>query len=334
MKVAIYCNEAWEREYLKQALPSHDLVFLDETKDKDYTDPDVTCVCVFIKTHVDSALMDRFPTLRGVVTRSTGFDHVDLKEAHARNISVSNVPAYGENTVAEYAFAMLLALSRKTYESYERIREAGIFNTQGLSGFDLKGLKFGVIGTGHTGQHAIRMARGFDMSVIGFDVQEQKHLDTELSFMYVTFDDLLAQADVISLHAPYNSHTHHLFNADTFAKMKRGVHLINTARGGLIDTRALVSALENGTIAGAGLDVVEEEGLMGTNHVPLITDTEPDAEKLQILLANQYLIDHPRVLIMPHNAFNTREALERILDTTVENIEGVAQGTPMHTVTG
>jgi D-lactate dehydrogenase len=333
MKIAMYCHEGWERDYLAEHLRDHDVRFLspENPEDMQYTDSETECVCVFIKTRVDSAMLERFPALRGVVTRSTGFDHIDLSAMRERGIVVSNVPAYGENTIAEYAFAMLLALSRKIYETYERVIEEGNFSTEGIMGFDLRGRKMGIVGTGHTGQYAIRIARGFGMEVIAFDVREHKELESELEFMYVTFDDLLAQSDVISLHAPYNEHTRHMIHSDAFAKMKRGVYLLNTARGGLIETRALVRAIEEGIVAGAGLDVVESEEKMA-HDVSLLLDEHPDAETLQILLANQYLIDHPDVLIMPHNAFNTREARERILATTIENIHGIAHNTPINVV--
>jgi D-lactate dehydrogenase len=169
------------------------------------------------------------------------------------------------------------------------------------------------------------------MDVIAYDVLERKHLESELSFMYVTFEDLLAQSDVISLHAPYSAQTHHLISRENMHHIKRGAYLINTARGGLVDTRALIALLENGTLAGAGLDVVEEEALMSNPQQILVEDT-PDRETLRILLANQYLIDHPRVLIMPHNAFNTREARGRILQTTIDNIEAIVRGEPQHLV--
>jgi len=327
MKIALYSKEEWEKEYLKKRLEEHDIVFLDPAKEEDrnYSDNSVECVCVFIKTRIDGSIFHRFPSLKGVVTRSTGFDHIDINALKEKGVSVSNVPTYGENTVAEYAFAMLLALSRNIYESYERVLEEGVFTTEGLIGFDLKGKKMGIIGTGHTGQFAIKIARGFSMEVIAYDVHEKKDLESELEFMYVTLDDLFAQSDVISLHAPYNTHTHHLINKDAFNKMKKGVYLINTARGGLIDTRALVEAIEKGVVKGAGLDVVESEDKM-CHSISLLLEENPDPHTLQTLLANQYLIDHPDVLIMPHNAFNTREAVERILETTVENIQGIAKG--------
>jgi D-lactate dehydrogenase len=330
MRIALCTKDDTEKAYLTEHLLGHDLVFVDDLRDT--PDPgSVECLCIFVKTPVQKAELDLFPTLRGVVTRSTGYDHIDIEEAHRRGITVSNVPAYGENTIAEYAFAMLLALSRRICETDRRIRIDGLFTTDGLDGFDLHGKKIGVVGTGHTGERALRIARGFGMEAIAFDVVERKHLEAEIGFMYVTFEDLLAQSDVISLHAPYNGHTHHMINMDNKHLVRRGAYLINTARGGLVQTRALIAMLEDGTLTGAGLDVVEEEGHM-VQRTSVLTSDVPDPVVLQTLLANQYLIDHPDVLIMPHNAFNTREARERILATTVANVRALADGVPANTL--
>lgn len=333
MKVLSFFNEEWEKKYLSEKLGGHQVLFLNGSLQDhpDLEDEDVECLSVFIKSHIGAEEMNRFPKLRSIVTRSTGYDHIDVEEAKKRGISVSNVPTYGENTVAEYTFALLLALSRRIYESYERVLEKGSFDTKGLDGFDLLGKKIGIVGTGHIGQHMIRMAKGFGMEVIAFDVHEDENLARMLGFMYVTFDDLLSQSDIISLHAPYNAHTHHMINMDNISTFKQGAYILNTARGGLIETRALISGLESGHLAGAGLDVVEEEGFM-QDDIDLLMGNHPNPESLQVVLSNQYLIDHPRVLIMPHNAFNTREAMERILETTIKNIQTVGNGAVINTV--
>ena len=334
MKVVSFCNKEWEKEYLRGKLGAAcEVQFLDGVlQDHEYIkDEEVEILSVFSRSVVGVKEMDQFPDLKAIVTRSTGFDHIDTEEAKKRGISVSNVPAYGENTVAEYAFALLLTISRCMFESYERILKEGRFTSEGLRGFDLKGKKIGVVGVGNIGRHAIKIAKGFEMDVIAFDVREDKALAEKLEFMYVTFDDLLSQSDIITLHAPYNSHTHHMINMDNLCKIKRGSYLINTARGGLVETKALITGLEQGVFAGAGLDVVEEEGNM-QDDVDLITDSHPNPESLQTLLANQYLIDHPRVTITPHNAYNTVEANRRILETTALNIRAAVKGNPVNVV--
>ncbi|MDO8573112.1 MAG: hydroxyacid dehydrogenase [bacterium] len=332
MRITYVYNEEWEKDYVKSRIPEHSLSFLKAPlEDSQSRDEDTEVLSVFVNSHISATEMDRFPKLRFISARSTGFDHIDVAEAHRRGIVVSNVPSYGENTVAEFAFALLLALSRKIYDSYHRIAEKGSFSQDGLRGFDLKGKTFGVVGTGRIGRHAIKMAKGFDMNVVAYDPFPNNETAQALSFEYLSLEDLLSRSDIISLHAPYNEHTHHLINTGNIEKIKRGAYLINTARGGLIETVALVKALEEGIVAGAGLDVLEEEGYMG-DEIHLLVSPHPKEEDLRILLSNHYFIDHPRVIITPHNAFNTQEAIERILNTTAENIKAFVNGAPINII--
>jgi len=314
-------------------MPGVDIEFLSGTLQDhpDIKDEEAEILSVFVKSKVGKEEMDKFPNLKFIATRSTGFDHIDLEEAKKRGIAISNVPFYGANTVAEQAFALLLSLSRRIYESYERVLEEGSFSPEGLRGFDLKGKTIGVVGTGNIGAHAVKMAHGFGMNIITFDIKKNEELEKEFGVTYVEFDELLAQSDVITLHAPYNKHTHHMINMENIENIKKGAYLINTARGGLVETRALVIALEKEILAGAGLDVLEEEEYM-LDDVALLTQEHPNPESLRTVLSNQYLIDHPGVLITPHNAFNTKGALERILDTTVENIQAFEKGAPVNVV--
>ncbi len=333
MKIIYFSREDWEQDYVKGKLPSDDITFF-EGPLQDYptqTDEEADTLCVFVKSKIGKEEMDRFPNLKFIATRSTGFDHLDLEEAEKRGIVISNVPFYGANTVAEQAFALILNLSRRTYESYDRVLKEGKFSPEGLRGFDLKGKTIGIVGTGNIGSHAIKMAKGFGMNVLAFDVKHNDELAKELDFKYVEFDELLAGSDIISLHAPYNEHTHHMINSKNIGKIKKGAYLINTARGGLVETRALITALESGTLAGAGLDVLEEEGYMD-DDTELLVEEHPNPESLRVLLANQYLIDHPQVIITPHNAFNTKEAIERIVDTTIENIQAFGKGESMNVI--
>lgn len=333
MKIISFVNEEWEKEYLSKRLAGYNIKFLNGILQDyaDLKDEEVTILSVFVHSSVGEKEMNQFPNLKAIITRSTGFDHIDLDEAKKRGISVSNVPIYGENTVAEYAFALVLALSRRIYEAYAQVLKSGSFSTEGLRGFDLKDKTIGVVGTGHIGAQLIRMAKGFQMNVVAYDIYRNEQMATELGFKYIEFDELLNMSDIISLHIPYNEQTHHIINKENINKIKKGAYLINTARGGLVETQALILALEQGILAGAGLDVVEEEGSMG-GDVEILIDEHPNPEALQILLANQYLIDHPRVIIVPHNAFNTQEAIERILNTTIENIKNATEDTPINVV--
>jgi D-lactate dehydrogenase len=243
---------------------------------------------------------------------------------------VVNVPTYGENTVAEHTFALLLDLSRKIHQSLQRTKK-GDFSLDGLQGFDLKGKTLGVIGLGNIGQHVVRIAKGFEMKVLGYDVKEDQALAKRLKFTYTSFEDLLKNADIITLHVPYNTHTHHLINANNITLMKQGAYLINTARGGIIETSALVSALAKGVLAGAGLDVLEEECFIKEEGHLLSKEFLKTCD-LKTMLQNHLLMDQENVIITPHNAFNSKEAIERILETTVENISAFVNKKPINLV--
>ena len=332
MKIHYFSGEAWEEAYVREKLPGEDVVFHEGSlaANPDLNDPEATVLCTFIESPITEAEMSRFPALKLIATRSTGFDHIDLAAAAARGITVANVPFYGENTVAEFAFALLLALSHRIIDADERVR-TGAFSPAGLRGFDLAGKTIGVVGTGHIGAHAIRMAHGFGMKVIGFDAYPNQDLSHTLDFTYATLPELLAQSDIITLHVPYNEHTHHLINKENIGNIKKGAYLINTARGAVVETDALVEALKSGALAGAALDVLEEEGDL-TDELSLLTAPHPNENALKITLENHYLINHPRVIVTPHTAFNTTEAVERILNTTIENIKNFGAGSPTNVV--
>jgi len=335
MKIAIFGGyKNWEKEYLVSELSKYEAIFDDLTIDKSIlSDGKVEVVSIFVDSVLGAKEMDRFPKLRLIAARSTGFDNIDMVEATKRGIKVANVPTYGENTVAEYGFALLLTLSRKIYDTVHRVRESGSFSQDGFEGYDLMGKTIGVVGSGHIGEHSIRIAKGFGMNVLAFDVKQNMELAAELGFRYATMDELLSQSNIVTLHAPYNSHTHHMLGKDAFAKMKRGMILVNTARGGLVDTDALVHALHEGIVAGAALDVLEGEGDV-KDEFSFMGGETPDMGRMKTLLENRYLIDNPNVILTPHNAFNTREAITRILAVTVENINAFAGGTPTNVVSG
>ncbi len=328
-KVLFFYNEEWEKGYFKRGIgdSGFEVEFLQgRVQDhSSFKDDKAEILSVFVGSQVTAEVMDRFPKLKLITTRSTGFDHIDTAEAKKRKIVVSNVPAYGSVTVAEFAFALLLTVSRKVFPAYNQILEQGNFEKEGLRGFDLHEKILGVVGVGKIGQNVIKIANGFGMKVIAFDKTPDDDLAKEKDFEYVKFDELLQKSDVISLHLPYNSQTHHIIDKEAFAKMKKGVVIINTSRGGVIKTPALVKALQDGVVAGAGLDVLEAEIYMG-NELGLLQEENSSDEDVDTVLHNQYLIDHSDVIITPHNAFNTQEAVERIFDVTVENIKKFGEG--------
>jgi D-lactate dehydrogenase len=332
MKILFYELEGWERPLLEKLLPagheveyhSHKISVSDAQKLAD-----CNVVSTFIFSQVNAEILRRAPSLKLVATRSTGFDHVDCVSAKKLGVQVANVPEYGSNTVAEHTFALLLALSRKVIPAYTRTR-AGTFDTSGLRGFDLRGKLLGVVGTGNIGLHVIRMATSFGMRVIAYDPFPRKSLADVLGFEYVPFDVLISQSDVITLHCPATPENHHLVRAENIAKMKRGVVLVNTARGSLVDTHDLLAGLENGHVAAAGLDVLEGERFI-KEDVQLLKDA--DRAQLLSTIETHKLLGRENVIVTPHNAFNSNEAVHRILTTTVENIASfIATGRAANTV--
>lgn len=329
MKTLYFAKEPWEEEYIKTKLPAETVFFGGAIGEVPNEHADAEIISVFVDKPLGAAEMSRFPKLKLIATRSTGFDHIDVAEAKKRGVAVATVPFYGENTVAEFAFALLLALSRRVCEAHEQVSETSSFSQRGLTGFDLMGKTLGVVGGGHIGMHSVKIANGFGMHVLVSDPHPDQALAQANNFAYASLDELLAQSDIVTLHVPYNAHTHHLLNAQKFALMKKGSYLINTARGGVVETAALVQALQDGTLAGAGLDVLEEEGEM-SDEMTLMSAAHPKEEELKVMLQNHFLMTHPRVIVTPHIAFDTREALVRILDTTTANITGFIDGKPQN----
>ncbi|OGH88326.1 MAG: hypothetical protein A3J93_04705 [Candidatus Magasanikbacteria bacterium RIFOXYC2_FULL_42_28] len=291
---------------------------------------DADVIAIFVESALDKKMIHALPKLKMIAAMSTGYDHVDAKAAQAKKIPVCNVPFYGENTVAEHAFALILGLTRKLFLSTKRVKE-GVYDYHGLRGTDLKGKTLGVIGTGHIGAHLIKMANGFEMNVLGYDPYPNKELAKTLGFKYATLDKLLAKSDIVSLHVPLFKNTYHLINKKNIKKMKPGAYLINTARGALVDPEALVSALQSKQLAGAGLDVLEDENFI--QHEEALMASGCKECQIKTNLMNNIIIDHPDTIVTPHNAFNSTEALKRIVDATVENIRSFAKGEIINDVT-
>lgn len=335
MRAVFFETAPWERRYLKRAFGQQplDVRLTAEplTEDTIRVAAGADVLSPFIYSTLTARLIRRLPRLRFVATRSTGFDHIDLAACRKRHIAVSNVPSYGENTVAEHTFALILALSRNIHKAYVKTIK-GDFSLKGLQGFDVKGRTIGIIGGGHIGLHVIKIAKGFGMNVLVCDVRKNVFLSEVLDFSYVPLNVLLRRSDIVSLHVPYAALTHHLMNRDTFRMMRRGALLINTARGGLVDTDALVWALDQGIVGGAGLDVLEGEELVKEERQLLSKDFSK--EKLATVLKNHILLHRENVVITPHIAFDSREALQRILETTVSNIASWLSGAPINLVSG
>lgn len=332
MKIVLYEAEDWVESYLDEKdLEPYQFTFIKEELDESNAAlaADADIVSVFIYSKVSKAALDQMPNVKMIATRSTGFDHIDLEECSRRGIVVSNVPRYGENTVAEHAFALILALARKIKQSVQKTNQLK-FDLEGLRGFDLKDKTLGVVGAGAIGLHAIRIGRGFGMRVLAFDAFPQPILAEVLGFEYAPLDRLLQESDVITLHVPLNDKTFHLINKDNIRLIKRGAILINTARGGVVDTDALAMALDEGILSGAGLDVLEGEESI-KEEAQLLTESLP-VEKLRAIVRSYALLHRDNVIITPHVAFYSIEAEHRIIDTTVENIESFLAGHPHNVV--
>lgn len=320
MKIGFFEIEKWEVEYIKNKLRNHKLLFFeDELNQKNVSKvKDCDIVCVFIYSLINADLLNKFKNLKAIMTMSTGYDHIDISECNKRKIAVYNVPFYGENTVAEHTFALILALSRKIVDSVNRTK-GDDFSLKGLRGFDLKNKTIGIMGAGHIGQHVIRMANGFEMNILVNSMHKDKKLAEKLKFKYTTLENLLSNSDIISLHCPLNDSTKKLINMRNVKLIKNGAYLINTARGGLIDTKALIYALDKKILAGAGLDVLEGECDI-KEEKQLLHKRFVEQCNWKTLLQNHMLLKNKNVIVTPHNAFNSKEALFRIIDTTLNNI--------------
>lgn len=331
MKALIFDSDAATREVFAAALPGENIVYIDGlvTEDVLMANQDAEAVSVFVSSAFKKEQIDALPNLKLIIARSTGVDHIDCTYAKEKGIPVSNVPKYGAHTVAEFAFTLMLGLSRRLFDAAYQVREEGDFNTANLEGFDLFGKTLGVLGTGAIGRNVVAIAHGFGMNVLMFDKFPNQELVSE-SAKYVSLDELLGNADIVTLHVPYVPENHHLLNSDTLAKMKKGAFIVNTARGELIDTEALLEALKQGQIAGAGLDVLEEERVL-KDEMELVKGIE-SIHALKTIIRDNVLIDMPRVIVTPHIAFFSREAYRDILNTSAQNIAGFIKGEPANVV--
>ena len=255
---------------------------------------------------VTREVLDRLPSLRLIVTRSVGHDHIDLVEARRRGITVCNVPDYGAHMIAEHAFGLLLAVARNIVTGNNRYKEDHLFSDQGLQGLELHGKTLGVIGTGRIGLHSIRIAKGFGMQVVAYDLYENRAAAEELGFRYASLETVLAESDAVTLHVALNEATRHLVSAGRLAQMKPGAILINTSRGAVVDTPALMDALRSGHLGGAGLDVLEDERTTYHDFAGL------------------------NVVVTPHLGWYTDGAVERILEITLEDIAAFRRGAPIN----
>lgn len=321
MKVAFFNTKSYDRESFEaaNAQHNHELVFLEPrlTAETASLAAGFPAVCVFINDKLDASALRTLADngTRLVALRSAGFNNVDLNAATELGMTVVRVPAYSPYAVAEHAVGLILMLNRKLYKAYNRVRTDN-FALTGLLGFDIYGSTVGVVGTGKIGECFAQIMKGFGCTLLGYDVR-QNPACLELGMRYVELPELLSSANIISLHCPLLPSTHHLINADSIQHMQPGTMLINTSRGGLVDTRAVIDGIKSGQIGYFGTDVYEEEEELFFED---LSDTVIQDEVFQLLQS------FPNVVITAHQAFFTRNALESIAQTTLSNLSDIEQG--------
>ncbi len=325
MKVAFFELEGWEEPIIRRELEEKgfEIVKLSKEPLKKSDLPklkEVEAISVFIYSRIDKEVIKELPNLKIVTTRSTGFDHIDVEEAKRRGIAVCNVPDYGMETVAEYTLMLILALLRRLKKTLERTCR-GIFSREGLRGRELEGKTVGVIGTGRIGSRLIKLISGFDLRILAYDIKPKEELTRKYGVEYTSLEDLLKESDIVTLHVPYLPSTHHLINRENVKLMKRGSYLINTSRGSVVETEAIVEALKEGRLEGVALDTFEGEEVW-TEEELIIFREEKDVspEVLKKAIESFSLTQFDNVILTPHNAYNTEEAIERILRKTLQNL--------------
>jgi len=325
MKAAFFELEGWEIPVIERELPSHGVEVVKlEKRPLEETDleeiKDVEVLSVFIYSKVNREVIDALPNLKLITTRSTGFDHIDVDYASKRGIAVCNVPDYGMETVAEYTLMLILSLLRKLRPTLERTCR-GIFSREGLRGHDLEGKTVGVVGTGRIGSRLIKLLSGFELNVLAYDVKPKEELIEKFGVRYVPLEELLKNSDVVTLHVPYLPSTHHLINRENIKLMKRGSYLINTSRGAVVETEAVVWALKEGILEGVALDTFEGEEVWAEEELIIFRgEKDISPEILKKALESFALTQFENVILTPHNAYNTHEAIMRILMKTLKNI--------------
>ncbi|MEY2932804.1 MAG: hypothetical protein RL033_3553 [Pseudomonadota bacterium] len=321
MKVGVFSTQPYDREPLEQANRErgHQLSFLEPRLGPDTVElgAQFEAVCVFVNDRLSRPVLERLSggKTRLVALRCAGFNNVDLAAARELGLTVVRVPAYSPHAVAEHAMGLILMLNRKLHRAYARVREAN-FSLAGLCGFDLYGRQVGVLGTGAIGAAFCQILHGFGCRVVAADPQPNPAC-LELGVQYVSPDELFRSADIISLHCPLTTETRHIINAESLALMRRGVMIINTGRGALIDSSAAVAALKSGQIGYLGIDVYEEEENL------FFRDRSGEIVQDDVFMR---LLTFPNVVVTAHQGFFTHEALANIADTTLGNISSFERG--------
>lgn len=341
MRIVFVETEPSDQEFFKSRFAEHEVLFAENLSE---VPASAEVISIFIYSHVTPSFLNKHRRLKLILTRSTSFAHIDLSECAARGIKVCAIESYGECTVAEHTFALILAVARRLPEA-SRAHSKERFSYKEIRGFELRNKTLGLVGTGRVGQRLVRIALAFEMKVLAYDARPRPLEDVE----YVSKEDLVANSEIISLHIPLTPQTFHFLDARTFSLCRRGAIVINTSPGALIDTEALIEALEKGIIGGAGLDSLEEERVVRQQAMGVIADqivqrvrSAPEAgestrkpgrvHELRQLTRNETLLSRDDVIFTPHTAFNCHEAVERVNRTTVEIIRAFLAGKPINEI--
>jgi len=319
MEIAVFSAKSYDRQFIDAAAANqHQLHYIEAqlTADTAVLARGAGAICAFVNDHVDEGVLQALESQRvGLVAlRSAGFNNVDLAAAKRHGITIARVPAYSPEAVSEHAVALILSLDRNIHRAYARVRE-GNFALEGLLGFNLHGRTVGVVGTGRIGTCVARILTGFGCKLLAYDIKPNT-ICSDIGVAYVPLAKLLEESDIVTLHCPLTPQTRHLIDADAISRLKRGAMLINTSRGAIVDTKAVVDGIKSGAIGHMGLDVYEEEAA-------LFFDDKSD----QVIRDDLFerLLTFPNVLVTGHQGFFTADALKAIADTTIANINAFAK---------
>lgn len=331
-KIVVYDSTENDRRAFNVLEQNHQVQYIDDGLSADNVVTDADIISIFVSSNADAQALGRFARLKMIAARSTGFNNIDMKTAQKRGITVATVPSYGEHTVAEYAFTLMLMLNRRMRDAINQVQTEQI-DSDLIHSNDLYGKNLGVVGGGRIGRRVARIGKAFGMKVHIFDPFVSESVVEKMGCYKCSLGDLLARSDIVTLHTPLTPETKHMIGPKQLELIKPGAILINTARGELVDTKALVVALKSGKLRAVGLDVLEDEKLLDRNEEELLlTAGRPTNITLEHALEINMLKRMPNVIITSHNAYNTVEAIARINDTTLENIQAFLSGKSVNVV--
>lgn len=322
MNISFFDIENSERSIFTSAIHGHTLLFYREslTKRNIAVAQDADALYIRSFSILTKDILSQLPKLKFITTRSTGYDNIDVSYCREKGIIVCHVPIYATNTVAEHTFALLLALSHHLFKAQQQVKQ-GVVDAESLRGFEITGKTLGVVGLGNIGSRVVEIAKGFGMNILVTTKHPHLSRAKKHGVTFVEFSTLLGWSDIVSFHVPLTNETRHMINKKTITLMKKGSILINTSRGPVVETEAIVFALKRGILAGSGLDVLEDEAIFKNKRR---TKGKSDW--------NRVLLSQKNVIITPHNAYNSREAIDRILRISADNIFAFLKGKPINRV--